>query len=540
MKKVVDTGMLHKGVIKKEFMVSFLCCILLSSLLLHFSITFNALFVICSFVIFISFLRTNIFDDKFTKCLSFLICILTLSQVCLYVILSSTNFHKVLYSVTLFEAVLVTAVCIVILKKRQQKILSCISALLLLGIMVIHMPWQIINMLISYKITDYVLVDGFYIYMENASICACFGILMFACGLLWNIPRIPFQGPSSRWANGSKILYKLGCYIAAIGFSFLIFNVLRIGIDRFLTYGYSDSIVMSGLGGFFYEGKRLIVIGILFAASGMNTQNKSGKIIVLSATLLFTIMTLVWGIRGFTLTFLCAFYIVWARRIGPLKSKSLILLFIAIIIVYGGMGYTRNIPIKERTIENYIRPITLHFDEILIKPITTPGMQITTLTRALMYVPDTRNYTFGQDYFVAFFQAIPLTVHLSSYLRDYLYSSQWLSRYTILNQAIYWRKYGTAKGTGSTILTEAYMNFGLFGIIIIPFILGLLATRMDSVANRMKGPEDLAMIACIAQALFWWTRNTVCAVPRTLFVVYIIILIYRSIKRRKAVPNTVV
>jgi len=483
------------------------------------------------------FLRTNIFDDKFTKCLSFLICILTLSQACLYVILSSTSTHKVLYNVTLLEAVLVTALCIVILKKRQQRVLSSISALLLLGIMVTHTPWQILNVFMGQEIIDYVLVDPDPFYMEKASIWACFGILMFACGLLWNISRLSLQEPTFQWITGSKILYKLGLYIIATGFSFLIFNVLRVGIDKFLTYGYSDNIVMSGLTGFFYEGKRLIVIGILFAVSGMNTQHRGEKIIVLSATLLFTIMTLVWGIRGFTLTFLCAFYIVWARRIGPLKLKRCVLLFVAIIIVYGGMGYTRNIPIKERTIESYIRPITLHFDEILIKPITTPGMQITTLTRALMYVPDTRNYTFGQDYFVAFFQAIPLTVHLSSYLRDYLYSSQWLSRYTILNQAIYWRKYGTAKGTGSTILTEAYMNFGFFGLMIIPFMLGLLATRMDSVANRMKGPEDLAMIACIAQALFWWTRNTVCAVPRTLFVVYIIILIYRSIKRRKAVSN---
>jgi oligosaccharide repeat unit polymerase len=88
------------------------------------------------------------------------------------------------------------------------------------------------------------------------------------------------------------------------------------------------------------------------------------------------------------------------------------------------------------------------------------------------------------------------------------------------NSPAYWFLLVTApylfrlnQGRGFSVVAEAYMNFGTWGVVIIFFALGCVLVRLEALSTR--NPFSLAAIAIVLDPLLWVVRNDSSVFTRT-------------------------
>ena len=125
-------------------------------------------------------------------------------------------------------------------------------------------------------------------------------------------------------------------------------------------------------------------------------------------------------------------------------------------------------------------------------------------------VPSHRDYDLGSGYFYALSTALP---NVFADLHPAIArgtASAWLVN-TV--EPVLARVGG---GLGYSFIPEAYLNFGWFGVVLVPAVIGYAVVRAVAWAERSSDPARLAALACFLPSLLFFARAETTMVVRPL------------------------
>ncbi len=194
-----------------------------------------------------------------------------------------------------------------------------------------------------------------------------------------------------------------------------------------------------------------------------------------------------------------------AIRIGlmVLLSYSIIcrekvnLKVLLVLFVVGSMAMSLTRVLRSGGSKDLTHGMELAMDEASFSPLTKElATSVNTLHVAVSYYPDIVPYNNGISFFSGMLVLIPgLERIVSSYIQtDSLKSSEII---TTLQ--------GTSWGMGSSIVADVYISFGIIGVIIVFFILGLFIRYLDFRAFLKSPPSPLFLVlffCCCSQFMY--------------------------------------
>ena len=184
--------------------------------------------------------------------------------------------------------------------------------------------------------------------------------------------------------------------------------------------------------------------------------------------------------------------------IKRIKLKSLIIIAICALIAFSAIKIVRNVaafdvPKMIDLLKHARETEQTHWYDSLVEM----GGSVRTVNLTTMLVPGREPYWYGRSYLQAIIHIFP---YMSSTLGPYLgfNPSGWLT-YTHFGRG--------AAGTGFSIATEGYLNFGLPGVFIHMAIMGILLRRIYTRFATMTSPAN-TLIFIVAYGIFMITvRN---------------------------------
>lgn len=145
---------------------------------------------------------------------------------------------------------------------------------------------------------------------------------------------------------------------------------------------------------------------------------------------------------------------------------------------------------------------------------TSTSMQ--TLVGTTMIVPGQEDYRYGFDYLKSVIFAIPFA---AGFLQEQGIDFR-TRRAGIMPQPTQWISYhynrGRTTGLGFLLISEAYLQFGLMGVVLVHFLLVLLIKRLFQQFSEYSSLNQRVWVGIIMIALFVWIRNDSGGIMKTI------------------------
>jgi len=160
----------------------------------------------------------------------------------------------------------------------------------------------------------------------------------------------------------------------------------------------------------------------------------------------------------------------------------------------------------------------LSFSQVALIKWTDPfveiGFQIRTFVATAEWIEAGEDYANGNTYSIPVLRLV--TLFLPVFERPQIVGT----RYFIRDRLPHW---------GYSVVAEAYFNFGLFGVMIIPALIGL---GLSLAADGARGQISLALAGGVMAILVMNIRNNFLFVPGQVFIVIVLWYIGKWIGRR--------
>ena len=188
------------------------------------------------------------------------------------------------------------------------------------------------------------------------------------------------------------------------------------------------------------------------------------------------------GMRRHILLPLMALLILYHYKIRPIRFRTLAIPSLVILPIFLTFGYYRGILTED------LDEIKLHFLEHASWTWLDPGRSyfgapFSNLTRILSEVPRSIPYVYGLTYL----QTIVVILPSSLYPDRPLSPAEWFSR------EFYPNEYYAGGARGFFVVTEAYWNFGLFGVPVVLFVIGLFLRALYVICIKERSIFGIIM-----------------------------------------------
>jgi oligosaccharide repeat unit polymerase len=161
----------------------------------------------------------------------------------------------------------------------------------------------------------------------------------------------------------------------------------------------------------------------------------------------------------------------------------------------------------------------------------------TVIANVLKWVPAEDSYRYGQSYLLAFYNAIPnigLNIGESGRLKAHDKGLVDKEEISLMNPGD-WYTYKTSKymfsiggGSGFSTIAEAYLNFGLPGVILYFLLLGFLLGRLDQVDLR-SSPKLMIFSGAMLWPLLKSVRNAFGVFLKPVAFILVSIMIWKAV-----------
>lgn len=235
------------------------------------------------------------------------------------------------------------------------------------------------------------------------------------------------------------------------------------------------------------------------------------------------------GRRGQAFVAIISYIWLYDRRIKKINRK-LIVIFgcISIFIVMPTISVLRQL--QDKSIVEFIN--TFKSIENPIKFILEESGITFMNTAYVDYLLPSNGHHFGLDYIFAILSSIPNLVYKFNYYNIIGNPGVWITKIMAPNIA------AIGGGLGFNYIAEAYLNFSILGVAIIPFLLGFILRKIDNMRNLIT---EIGL-AIFISFLPMYSRGTAYDIfrPTVWYILFPILLFYiiKDYKRKKFFLNT--
>lgn len=227
------------------------------------------------------------------------------------------------------------------------------------------------------------------------------------------------------------------------------------------------------------------VLTSLISISGLK---RNYAVIALVLLLLSVTPLFLFGFRGFFIMTLLVGVILVEKK-GRISISRLGPIFLALLLIIPVIKAKRN---KDTKKVEGLGPVP-------VMAIIEMGGTLRTLVRTVDYMEDGEPLWMGKSYLMGFKHIPPNLFIFKRREKEILHPSSWI---TLISDPVIYMSGG---GWGYSIVAEAYLNFGLFGILIIFLLLGFILYMFDTMDFRSS--SSLALYALFLYPLFYSVRN---------------------------------
>lgn len=259
--------------------------------------------------------------------------------------------------------------------------------------------------------------------------------------------------------------------------------------------------------------------GFLYATSNKKKYKFLGFIILIVLSIIYILL----GNRGYSISVFLTTLWLYDNEVKKITKFKLSSISVVIIFVIGIFYQMKEYTVQQKL--NFIGNLkNINFDYIFLSLFEESSVTYRTLIYTFKSIPIDKGYEWGVSYFWALSTVVPnvfgTSVHPSILFHQN--PSEWLSWTFSPIQA------SRGYGYGFSNIGEAYYNFGIFGVIIIMFLLGFLMTGLTKNINNFNIQNNRYIIiitSIFISNLFWSVRNPLSSVIRDVFYQYALILI---------------
>lgn len=304
------------------------------------------------------------------------------------------------------------------------------------------------------------------------------------------------------------------CILAATFVPFLIIEYGRINLAA--TGGYQTILAVGASAGypsFLLILSHLFIAGLVFAYAVFSRHAILAHVTLL-LVIAYVLAEMYIGDRskGISLLLSILFLYDQLRRRIPLKA-----ILIVGVVLFVGLSFVqvvRMVPGGER---NYIEAGSMLITDIgsvFSFLLGTMGNSLGAVLHTVENVPANEEYSLGLEYLIGLTNVFPSIFGGSHVVPEYL-PSLWLSKLLIPGAV------ESGRGTGYSIIAEAYYNFGFLGPVTVMLLLGILGKAMQNWALRSGDVCKLAMIG----SFFVWMYS----VPRGVLATFLRPLVWYAL-----------
>jgi len=354
---------------------------------------------------------------------------------------------------------------------------------------------------IRYKLLGYKFYSSFNVtiieYLPNSLILCFIGIISFQLAYFLYKPSIGRR----RLNFGNKEL-KVARNISHLGLIFFVYIL----VYYVVTF---DPLAISRGGGQFKYGIRYVLYVAssagfmpLFLSCAYFNFRTNGKFISFLTALIalpYFIVQILIGSRSKVLfPIFGVFLLIYNLRKEKITKKKLIIylsiiLFITTFITYGRTGSHLYLDEQIKSFSLIIKSLNFQnwFNSIFLRPFSSPTGW---LTQMINY----QGFLYGQSYLYSF-----LNLFLPSIIMPP--NERFLSPSLFFKQIFY--PHSRNLGLGFSMLAEAYLNFGLFGIPLIMGLSGLILKKLYTNFFNKRSYISLVLYTNIVISYIWWLRS---------------------------------
>jgi oligosaccharide repeat unit polymerase len=249
-----------------------------------------------------------------------------------------------------------------------------------------------------------------------------------------------------------------------------------------------------------------LIPGIMFtAAAGLRTI--TARLLVSALVCILVLTDFFLGYRSQATSLLVAYVWLINRCVWKLPRSLLIGGSIMLLLIFPAVAVMRSATADERLSQTTWIQTFEKVDDPVINSLQEMGSTLRTVGHVIRLVPESRNYDLGLSYFWSLTGVVPnFTGGLHPGAQHSL--ANWLS-YTV---DPYMAQLGG--GMGFSFLAEAYLNFGWFGIVMMPALIGYAVSTLDQRAESRLDPLVFAGLATLLVFLPKYARADSAEVAR--------------------------
>ncbi len=243
----------------------------------------------------------------------------------------------------------------------------------------------------------------------------------------------------------------------------------------------------------------LVPAALILLATGANSRRQ--RIFTLVVIVVYSLTRLFLGSRYYAMLPLISYAWLWHRCVRPLPKIVMISAVLVVLVVLPLVGATRNIKGGDRlSIQSFVEAYTSDSSPA-IALLHEMGGSLSTVAYTITLVPSTHSFELGESYGYAFLTVFPNLFWDIHPTIAHGIPSIWLTWQVDPYLA------NIGGGVGFSLIAEAYLNFGWFGIPVILFVIGLLYGRLTSWYELSMDSINFAIAACFCNVFTLYARS---------------------------------
>jgi len=363
------------------------------------------------------------------------------------------------------------------------------------------------------------------------------GLALFHLGALYSLKNLNHKTKQTNGFESSRFYENNDILI--VGYFLLVISLLPTVIvfvkslnivnefGYFALYQQEDNIGMKAtpliLSNFIVPSMLFILVGYL--------KKNIHLIISLSLILLYSFIMFYLGYRSQAVLPLIAYVWLWHRYIKKLPYSILISSGVIILFfIFPVVSLTRNLEGIYRLDFNFIVNVFFSIENPIIRIIYEMGSSIITVSNTIDLVPSSRDFELGASYFFAMLTIVPnIWGGLHPSMR-YGNPSSWITWAVTPEFA------ERGGGLGYSFIAEAYLNFGVFGGLLLLGFMGFIVGWISVVSLKTKNLTTILFITSFLAFLLKYARADMYSILRPLvwycLIPYILIYLFAFFKKK--------
>lgn len=338
-----------------------------------------------------------------------------------------------------------------------------------------------------------------------------------------------FSRQKSNDKNSLSAAYWIGFGLFAFSCAALLYTFTKVGN----ILNYSRAQLFGGIGDLRGFGFFLLVMpsAMILLVNGANTRKQ--KIFVYPLSTIVFLILLFLGYRSSALFSAMIGAILWIKLGRRISTTVLICSLTFVLFSIPTVRYLRALgPYKNISHHDVIQSVK---KSQLIDIVGELGGTSAIIAYVLKWVPNEESYRYGSSYFLAIKNSLPnFGLHQQESNRKKIKKSgrvdkQFLKKMTPSDWFVYrTNKYmfNIGGGSGFSTIAEAYLNFGILGVLIYFIVLGFLLGKIDQI-SLISHPKTLIFAGTMLWPLLKTVRNTSGTFFKPLSFVIVTILVWK-------------